>query len=104
MQKHLCGSKSKKPKLEPPKKAGGWGVIFLTFFDPPPLSKKRISNGGDLAGSGQRVIPEFVYWTKRIILQGVKATIQSLGVGNTNRLEKGVCGVFPCMRACLSLI
>ena len=92
----------KKPKdsqFSTPKK----GVIF----DPPPhslkSSKKWVSSGGVLGGGSE---PK-THWGMRLldkimILQGVKLTIQPLGVGYANSPKKaqngGVCGVFPHIR------
>ena len=87
-----------------PKKGG---VNFLTPPPTPPphpppslkTSKKWVSSGGGLGGSGSKS-----HWGMRLldkitILQGVKLRIQPLGVGYANRPKKakmgGVCGVFP---------
>ena len=99
-----------------PKKRGGQ---FFYIFDTPPTtpmpqsslktSKKWISSGGGL-GWGSR--PK-THWGMRLLdkimtLQGVKLTIQPLGVGYANSPKKapkgGVCGVSPYIRACLALI
>ena len=86
-----------------PKKGGG---NFFDIFDPRPpslkTSKKWVSSGGGWGGPDQKLIGGCVYWTKIMILQGVKLTIQPLGVAYANRPKKapngGVCGVFPYIR------
>ena len=78
-----------------PKKGG---VIFFDIFDPPPPTplpqnlKKVGSTGGGLGGSGPKT-----HWGMRLldiimILQGVKLTIQPLGVGYANRPKKAKMG------------
>ena len=81
------------------------GVIFLTFLTPPSPppslkgSKKWVSSGGVWGGSGPKTHWGMRLLRKIMILQGVKLTIQPLGVGYANSPKKaemgGVCGVFP---------
>ena len=79
---------------------------------PPPgpslkTSKKWVSSGGGLGGSGPKT-----YWGMRLldkimILQGIKLTIQPRGVGYTNRPKKAKMGgyvAFSPIYACLALI
>ena len=82
-----------------PKQAG---VIFSTFLTPPPsLSrkspKKWVSSGGGLRGSGPKTYWGMCLLDTMFILQGVKLTIQSLGVGYVNRPKKAQKGgaIFP---------
>ena len=93
-----------------PKKGG---VIFFGIFAPPPpptslkTSKKWVSSGGGLGGSGPKT-----HWGMRLldkitILQGVKLTIQPLGVGYANRPKMAKMGgyvAFSPIYACLALI
>ena len=99
-----------------PKKGG---VIFFDIFDPPPTPpppppslktskpQKWVSSGGGLGGSGPKT-----HWGMRLldkitILQGVKLTIQPLGVGYANRPKKAKMGgyvAFSPIYACLALI
>ena len=83
-----------------PKKGG-------SLFDPPytslKTSKKWVSSGGQSGGSGPKTHWGMHLLDKIMILQGVKLTIQPLGVGYANRPKKaqnggGVCGVFPYIR------
>ena len=91
-----------------PKKGG-------SFFDrtptPPPhpaphlrqnLKKVGFKWGGFLGGSAPKTHWGMCLMDKIMILQGVKLTIQPLGVGYANRPKKaqngGVCGVFPYIR------
>ena len=84
-----------------PKKGG---VIFLS--PPPPTSlktsKKRVSSAGSRGGSRRKTYWGMCLLDKIRILQGVKLTIQPLGVGYANSPKKaqngGVCGVFPYIR------
>ena len=88
-----------------PKKGG---VIFSTFLPPPPSlksSKKWVSSaggGGVWGGPDQKLFWGMRLLHKIMILQGVKLTIQPLGVGYANSPKKaqtgGVCGVFPSIR------
>ena len=62
--------------------------------------------GGGPGGSGPKTHWGMRLLDKIMILQGVKLTIQPLGVGHANRPKKakmgGVCGIFPiCMPAWL---
>ena len=86
-----------------PKKGG---VIFSTFLTPHPhlpqyLKKVGFKWGGS-GGSGPKTHWGMRLLDKIMILQGVKLTIQPLGVGYANRPKKaqngGVCGVFPYIR------
>ena len=87
--KHLCGSKSKETKrfvIFDPKKEGPFCQITPT---PTPTPQKvRFKWGG-----GPRGVPTKTHWGMRllekiVILQGVKPTIQPLGVGYANRPKK----------------
>ena len=111
-RKHFFGSKSKKPKrfmIFDPKKGG---VIFSTYLTPPPptslkTSKKWVSSGGGLGGSGPKTHWGMRLLDKIMILQGVKLTIQPLGVGYANRPKKAQNGgyvAFSPIYACLALI
>ena len=115
-RKHFFGSKSKKTKrfvIFDPKKGG---VIFFGIFDPPPPtqphpplkgSKKWVSSGGGLGGSGPKTHSGMRLLDKTRILQGLKLTIQPLGVGYANRPKKAKMGVyvaFSPLYACLALI
>ena len=107
-RKHFFGSKWKKTKrfmIFDPKKGG---VIFSTFLTPPPptppslkTSKKWVLGGGGVGGSGPKN-NWGMHLLDTIMLQGVKLTIQPLGVGYANRPKKaqngGVCGGFPYIR------
>ena len=85
-REHFFGSKSKKnQKIHDfrPKKEGGH---FFDIFDPPPPPpKKWVASGGGLGGSGPKTHWGMRLLGKIMILQGVKLTIQSLGVGYANR-------------------
>ena len=90
---------------------GKKGGSFFRRFGPPHLPqnlKKWVSSGGGLGGSGPKTHWGMRLLDKIMILQGVKPTIQPLGVGYTNSPKKaqkgGVCGVFPYIRACVALI
>ena len=84
-----------------PKKGG---VIFFDIFDPPPhphpppppislkTSKKWVSSGGGLGGSGPKTHWGMRLLDKIMILQGVKLTIQPLGVGYANRPKNAKMG------------
>ena len=83
----------------------GGGGFFATLLTPPPptslkTSKKWVSNGGGLGGSGPKTHWGMCLLDKMMILQGVKLTIQPLEVGYANRPKKaqngGVCGVSIC--------
>ena len=95
-----------------PKKGG---VIFFDIFDPPPpppptslkTSKKWVSSGGGLGGSGPKTHWGMRLLDKIMILQGVKLTIQPLGVGYANRPKMAKMGgyvAFSPIYACLALI
>ena len=97
IRKHFFSSKSKKnQKIRDfrPKKKGG------SFFDPPPppthlpenLKKVGFKWGGVWGGSGPKTHWGMCLLDKIIILQGVKITIQRLGVGYTNRPKKAKMG------------
>ena len=84
-----------------PKKGGGH------FLTPPPHLPQKPQKvdfkwGGVLGGSGPKTHWGMRLLDKIMILQGVKPTIQPLGVGYANRPKKaqngGVCGVFPYIR------
>ena len=111
-RKHFFGSKSKKTKrfmICDPKKGGSF---FPTFLTPPPptslkTSKKWVSSGGGLGGSGPKTHWGMRLLDKIMILQGVKLTIQPLGVGYANRPKKAKMGgyvAFSPIYACLALI
>ena len=114
-RKHFFGSKSKKTKRFmsfDPKKGG---VIFSTFLTHPPTPpphpptppKKWVSSGGGLGGSGPKTHWGMRLLDKIMILQGVKLTIQPLGVGYANRPKKAKMGgyvAFSPIYACLALI
>ena len=104
-RKHFFGSKLKKTKrfmIFDPKKGG---VIFSTFLTPPPTPpKKWVSSGGGLGGSGPKTHWGMRLLDKIMILQGVKLTIQPLGVGYANRPKMGGMWRFPHIYACLALI
>ena len=97
-----------------PKKGG---VIFSTFLTPPhpptppppslKTSKKWVSSGGGLGGSGPKTHWGMRLLDKIMILQGVKLTIQPLGVGYANSPKKAKMGgyvAFSPIYACLALI
>ena len=110
-RKHFFGSKSKKTKrfmILDPKKGG---VIFSTFLPPPPNppnphppQKIGFQVGGGLGGSGPKTHWGMRLLDKIMILQGVKLTIQPLGVGYANRPKWGGMWRFPHIYACLALI
>ena len=99
-----------------PKKGGSF---FFNIFDPPPPpppptppskpQKSGFQVGGGLGGSGPKT-----HWGMSLldkimimILQGVKLTIQPLGVGYANRPKKAKMGgyvAFSPIYACLALI
>ena len=93
-----------------PKKGGS----FFRHFDPPPhphpslkTSKKWVSSGGGLGGSGPKTHWGMCLLDKIMILQGVKLTIQPLGVGYANSPKKAKMGgyvAFSPIYACLALI
>ena len=96
-RKHFFGSKSKKTKrfmIFDPKKGG---VIFFHLLTPPPPPppKKWVSSGGGLRGSGPKTHWGMRLLDKIMILQGVKLTIQPLGVGYANRPKWGGMWCFP---------
>ena len=113
-RKHFFGSKSKKTKrfmIFDPKKVG---VIFSTFLTPPhphpppPLkgSKKWVSSGGSGGGRTKNSLGD-AFIGQIMILQGVKLTIQPLGVGYANSPKKAKMGgyvAFSPIYACLALI
>ena len=81
-----------------PKKGG---VIFFDIFDPPPTPpplpqnlKDTVSSGGGggLGGSGPKTHWGMRLLDKIMILQGVKLTIQPLGVRYANRPKKAKMG------------
>ena len=71
-------------------------------------SKKWVSSGGGvLGGSGPKTHWGMRFLDKIMILQGVKLTIQPLGVGYANRPKNAPNGgyvVFSRIYACLALI
>ena len=97
-RKHFFGSKSKKTKrfmIFDPKKGG----VIPPPPPPPPTpppslktSKKWVSSGGGLGGSGPKTHWGMRLLDKIMILQGVKLTIQPLGVGYANRPKKAKMG------------
>ena len=81
-----------------PKKGG---VICSTFFDPPPPpaapppskpQKSGFQVGGVWGGSGPKTHWGMRLVDKIMILQGVKLTIQPLGVGYANSPKKAKMG------------
>ena len=93
-----------------PKKGGSFFDIFDPPHTPPPPSKPQKSGfqvGGGLGGSGPKTHWGMCLLNKIMILQGVKLTIQPLGVGYANRPKKAKMGgyvVFSPIYACLALI
>ena len=96
-----------------PKKGGSFFSTFLTPPHPPPptppfkTSKKWVSSGGGLGGSGPKTHWGMRLLDKIMILQGVKLTIQPHGVGYANRPKKAKMGgyvAFSPTHACLALI
>ena len=70
-------------------------------------SKKWVSSGGGLGGSGPKTHWRMPFLDKIMILQGVKLTIQPLGVGYANRPKQAQNGgyvAFSPIYACLALI
>ena len=118
-RKHFFGSKSKKTKrfmIFDPEKGG---VIFSTFLTPPPTPtppppppshktlKKWVSSGGVWGAPDQKTHWGMRLLDKIMILQGVKLTIQPLGVGYANRPKNAKMGgyvAFSPIYACLALI
>ena len=94
--------------LDPPKR----GVHFLTTppLPPAPASKPQTGGfqvGGGLEGSGPKTHCGMRLLDKIMILQGVKLTIQPLGVGYANRPKEAQNGgyvAFSPIYACLALI
>ena len=80
-----------------PKKGG---VVFSAFLTPPPpppppslkTSKKWVSSGGGLGGSAPKTHWGMRLLDKIMISQGVKLTIQPLGVGYANSPKKARMG------------
>ena len=73
-----------------PKKGG---VIFLPPPPPPKPDKSGLQvGGGGLGGSGPKTHWGMHLLDKIMILQGVKLTIQPLGVGYANRPKKAKMG------------
>ena len=76
------------------------GHIFNNLHPAPTasLKKKWLSRGGGVGGADKKLTRGCVFWYKTMILQGVKLTIQPLGVGHANRPinpeNGGVCGIF----------
>ena len=103
--------KTKRFMIFDPKKGG---VIFFDIFDPPPppppppsKPQKVGFKGGGLGGSGPKTHWGMRLLDKIMILQGVKLTIQPLGVGYANRPKKAQNGgyvAFSPFCACLALI
>ena len=97
-----------------PKKRGGH---FFDILTPPPTPpppphpptppKKWVSSGGGLGGSGPKTRWGMRLLDKIVILQGVKLTIQPLGVGYAHRPNKAKMGgyvAFSSTYGCLALI
>ena len=97
-----------------PKKGG---VIFFDILTPPltpppphlPQNLKKVGFkwGGGSGGSGPKTHWGMRLLDKIMILQGVKLTIQPLGVGYANRLKKAKTGgyvAFSPIYACVALI
>ena len=108
VHKSLMSDESKKTKrfmIFDPKKGGGH---FLTPPLNPPTSlkssKKWVSSGGGLGGSGPKTHGGMRLLDKIMILQGVKPTIQPLGPGYANRPKMGGYVAFSPVYACLALI
>ena len=111
-RKHFFGSKSKKNQKIHDFQPKKWGGHCLT---PPPhpqnLKKVGFKWGGSRGVRTKNSMGGCVFWPKKIekkkmILQGVKLTIQPLGVGYTNSPKKAKMGGmwrFP-LYACLALI
>ena len=87
--------KTKSFMIFDPKKGG---VHFFDIFDlpppPPPLnslksSKKWVSSGGGLGGSGPKTHWGLRLLDRTVILQGVKLTIQPLGGIGPKRPKRG---------------
>ena len=82
-----------------------WLPVHLGQLAPTTLPQCRlVSNGfkwgrGGFGGSGPKTYWGICLFDKKMILQGIKLTIQPLGVGYANRPKKaqngGVCGIFP---------
>ena len=90
-RKHFFGSKSNKTKrfmILVPRKGGG---RFLTPPHPLPQNLKKVGFkwGGVSGGSGPKTHWTICFLGKIMILQGVKRTIQPLGVGYANRPKMG---------------
>ena len=94
-----------------PKKGG---LIFSTFLTPTPHPPPRLPQNlkkvgfkwGGSGGSGPKAHWGMCLLDKIMILQGVKLTIQPLGVGYANRPKKAQNGgyvVFSPIYACLAL-
>ena len=108
VQGRACTCQNQKIHDLRPQKRGGH---FLTPPPPPPpslkTSKKWVSSGGGLGGSGPKTHWGMRLLDKIMILQGVKLTIQPLGVGYANRPKKAKMGgyvAFSPIYACLALI
>ena len=75
---------------------------------PPPQNLKKVGfKWGGLGGSGPKTHCGMHLLDKTMILQGVKLTIQPLGVGYANRPKKAKMGgyvAFSPIYACLALI
>ena len=110
--KHFFGSKSKKNQkiLDfRPQKKGGHPPRAPPPHLPQNLKKVGFKWGGGLGGGGGGPKP---HWAMRLldkimILQGVKLTIQPLGVGYANSPKKAKMGgyvAFSPIYACLALI
>ena len=84
-----------------PKKGG-------SFLTPPPQKFQKVGfKWGVLGGSGPKTHWGMRFLDKIMILQGVKQTIQPLGVGYANRPKKAQNGgyvAFSLIYACLALI
>ena len=82
----------------------------MTPPHPPPslkTLKKWVSSGGGLGGSGPKTRWGMRILDKIMILQGVKLTIQPLGVGYANSPKMAKMGgyvAFSPIYACLALI
>ena len=92
-RKHFFGSKSKKTKrfmIFDPKKGGGHFLTPPIPPTPPPPSKHQKSGFqvGGSGGSGPKTHWGMRLLDKIMISQGVKPTIQPLGVGYANRPKK----------------
>ena len=96
--------KTKRFMIFDPKKEGSLLTPLPTSLE---ASKKWVSSGGGLGGSGLESHYGMRVLDKIMILQGVKLTIQPLGVGYVNRPKKAKMAgyvAFSPLNACLTWI